>query len=81
LGSNAFYYFLDKTAMNKTVSGEAILLKSLQHSLVNRRLTPSLQTNNMNKLNSLHLDSDKNENQRTVTRIFHGLYVVTKGKD
>jgi hypothetical protein len=67
--------------MNKTVSDETFLLKSLQHSLVNRRIMPALQTNNMNNSNSLHLDSDKDENHRTVTRIFHGLYIVTKEKD
>lgn len=68
-------------AMNKTVSDETISLKSLQHSLENRRIIPALQTNNMSKSNSLHLNSDKDENQRTVTRIFHGLYIVTKEKD
>lgn len=30
----------------------------------------------MNKLDSSHPDSDKDKNQQTVTRIFHGLYVV-----
>jgi hypothetical protein len=67
--------------MNKTVSDETFLLKGLQHSLVNRKIMPALQTNNMNNSNSLHLDSDKDENQRTVTRIFHGLYTVTKEID
>ena len=67
--------------MNKIVSDETISLKSLQHSLENRRIIPALQTNNMNKSNSSHLNSDKDENQRTVTRIFHGLYIVTKEKD
>jgi hypothetical protein len=31
----------------------------------------------MNKSEGSHPDSDKDENQQTVTRIFHGLYVVT----
>lgn len=64
--------------MNKTVSDETILLKSLQHPSVNRKTMSALQTNNMNKSESLYLDSDKDENQQTVTRIFHGLYIVTK---
>jgi hypothetical protein len=42
---------------------------------------PALQTNKINKSDSLSLDSDKDENQQTVTRIFHGLYIVTKEKD
>jgi hypothetical protein len=29
------------------------------------------------KKDSSHPDSDEDENQQTVTRIFHGLYVVT----
>jgi hypothetical protein len=29
------------------------------------------------KKNSSHPDSDEDESQQTVTRIFHGLYVVT----
>jgi hypothetical protein len=29
------------------------------------------------KKNISHSDSDKDERQQTVTRIFHGLYVVT----
>ena len=39
------------------------------------------RSNNMNKLDSSHPDSDKDENQQTVTRIFHGLYVVTTERD
>jgi hypothetical protein len=67
--------------MNKIVSDETILLKSLQHPSVNRKTMPALQTNNMNKSESLYLDSDKDENQQTVTRIFHGLYIVTRERD
>ena len=81
MGSNAFYYFFDRTAMNNAISDETILLKSLQHFSVNRRIIPTLQTNNMNKSDSSYLDSDKYENQQTVTRIFHGIYIVTKEKD
>jgi hypothetical protein len=32
----------------------------------------------MNKLDSSHPDFDKDKNQQTITRIFHGLRVVQK---
>jgi hypothetical protein len=60
-GSNAFYYFMDTTAMNKIVSEEE-WVKDRKALL---------------KKDSSHPDSDDDENEQTVTRIFHGLYVLT----
>jgi hypothetical protein len=52
---------MDGTAMNKTVSEEEWV--DVRKALL--------------KKDSSHPDSDEYENQQTVTRIFHGLYVVT----
>ena len=39
------------------------------------------RSNNMNKSENSNLDSDEDENQQTVTRVFHGLYIVTSERD
>jgi hypothetical protein len=52
---------MDTTAMSKDVSEEEWV--DARRALL--------------KQDSSHPDSDEDENQQTVTRIFHGLYVVT----
>jgi hypothetical protein len=39
------------------------------------------RSNNMNKPENSNPDSDEDENQQTVTRVFHGLYIVTRERD
>jgi hypothetical protein len=60
-GSNAFYYFMDTTVMNKIYSDD---------EWVEAR-------NVLLKKNSSHPDSNEDNNKQSVTRIFHGLYAVT----
>ena len=60
-GSNAFYYFIDTTVMNKIYSDD---------EWVEAR-------NVLLEKDSSHPDSDEDNNKQSVTRIFHGLYAVT----
>jgi hypothetical protein len=60
-GSNAFYYFIDTTVMNKIYSGDEWIEAS----------------NVPLKKDSSHPDPNEDNNKQSVTRIFHGLYAAT----